>query len=583
MRFILPLVILALGCAEGVVEAEQEGEAIPAAAGPKPDNPDVLRPNGNPDGQSEGPSQPGQPQAQQPATILDLEIREPVRGARVSGPSVRVAGRVLNATGPATVTIGGQSVAVDAQGSFLAEIAVPPGLRHIETTVEAGGETTDDWRAVLVDADADPRGEVAQSMKVSVSANGLAFISRQAEAALQGADLSSLLGGNADLGDVEVRSLNYNSLGLELVPGNGVLELRLRLYGFRIELGGNFSGRASANPAEFVAHLQLGATPAGGLDMRIVDGEAHLHDFDMDLDGVGPIIELIIDGLVREFAEDAIGDALTSMVIPQLFDPAALNQEIDLLGTIVDLGMKIRSAGIGANSLDLELAATANPREVVHPGTAVRPEPGIPTLGSADVDLALSGNFIGRILHAAWASGALDFNLDENAELELPVALNVGFIAQGLGPAGAGIDPQTPLRLSTRPLLPPTAHVEVGDKPIVVNVGDLLLDFASPDGPLVTVALNLIIRVGIDFENEGALAMEVEAHVDVAETPRGPVNARQLEQSIVAIAGLVPGLLAGAAENEGADPVPGGFDLSGAAFEADEFGPFIHVKIPLGP
>ncbi len=505
---------------------------------------------------------------------------------------MRVAGQVNGALAP-TVSIDGNNVQVGPDGRFLADVAVTPGLFTMQTLVDDANGTAEDLRALLVDADADPKGEVANAVQVAVSRDGLLAISRLVSAAIGNLDLAGLLGGNAQLADgIEVRGITYQSVELELTPGNGVLELRLRIYGLRIDIRGEvnilivpvrLSGRATSNPAEIVARLNVRATPEGGLDVSIASAEAHLHDFGLDLDGVPGIIEDLVDSVVREFAEDEIGKALREVVVPSLFDPAALSQQLDVLGTQLQLDMKMRDVRIDPGALTLSLAAKATAPQTLHQGGAVRTVPGAPTTHTDDIDLALAAGFVSRIMHAAWSAGVLDLTLDENAEVELPLELTVGVLANILGSAAEGIDPTTPLVIRTRALLPPVASIQQGDNPLLVEVGDLMLEFATRDETLLVVALQLRIGVGLSFEAEATPSLTVEARADVAESPRGPVDDVAVERGIAAFAALIPNLVAGGAEAEGADVLPAPIPLDGASFAADEFAPYLHVLVGLGP
>ena len=596
VRGLLILSLVQSGCAEGVLVATKE--ATPTSP---------LTPGGvipplerftTPSAREPEEGQP--PPAPEPdVKRVQLLLSEPGRGARVTGPTLTVAGQVHNATSP-TVTVDGEPVDVDPDGSFSIDLPVEPGLFTLETLVEDANGRAQDLRAALVDADADETAPVEEAVQVVVSRQGFAELGKLITPALANLDIGSLLGqGGAALGDgVEVRSITYDRVEVALAPEAGALELRLRLYGLRIEIVGEvdllvapvrLSGSASSNPAEIIARLALEVTPAGGLDIQIANAEAALHDFELDLDGVPGFIEDLVDNLVREFAEDKIGEAIRDFVVPKLFDPNALSREIEVLGTSLKLDLQLRDIALDPWAMTIDVAAAAEASEVVHAGGAVRPFGGQPTRGAdadaTDLDLALGADFVSRILHAAWAGGVLDFSLEEGAGVELPIQLTVGVLANALGEAARGIDPTESLLLRTRALLPPVASVVPGDHPLVVEIGDLMLELATIDEPLVSVALQLTMSVGLSTDENGDLQpdIQVDTRADVAETPRGRVEDAMLENQIGAFAALLPTALAGDAAAGGDDPLPVAIPLAGARFEADPLAPFLHMLVDLGP
>ncbi|MEZ4465916.1 MAG: hypothetical protein R3F43_15995 [bacterium] len=88
-------------------------------------------------------------------------------------------------------------------------------------------------------------------------------------------------------------------------------------------------------------------------------------------------------------------------------------------------------------------------------------------------------------------------------------------------------------------------------------MGDFLLDLAAEGEVLVTLAVDLNLDLGIAFDENGELKLDFEltTHVDVAEEPRGKVNAAALE-GLGGILSQLPSMLANGLAAEDAEPMP---------------------------
>ncbi|MEZ4475266.1 MAG: hypothetical protein R3F60_31625 [bacterium] len=522
----------------------------------------------------------GQRQAPPPAAPQPtLLVEAPARGARALGNSLRVQGRVEHAGSP-TVEVNGVAAEVQADGRFIADVPVPDGLAVLVTTLQDGSVRSEDHRAVLINADQDPGTEVADAIKLTVSAEGFRTITRLLSSNLGNLDLGALLGGAGGGGNLEVRSITYNRVEIALEPDFGALKLRLAVHGLRIDVARPMQVVASADPATITAFIELIPDGFGSMTLRIRGSDVALANFDFDLDFLPGFFEELIDWPVRELAEDLLKDALNDVVMPNLFDPAALNQELDLLGMKLNLGLAIDQVFVDPSGLTIGLAASAMPAVVQNPGKAVRPLPGPDgAVEPSELDIALAGGFVNRILHAAWASGALDLQIGgENSAIELPLNLTAALLLVPLAEAGQGISPQAPIEIRTRGLLPPVCTLLEGDRPLHIEVGDFLLDLAAEGEVLVTLAVDLNLDLGIAFDENGELKLDFEltTHVDVAEEPRGKVNAAALEGLVGGILSQLPSMLANGLAAEDAEPMPAApINLADPRFLA--VGAFLHI------
>ena len=542
------------------------------------------------------PPQVGGPQTQPPPPLV-FQVTEPPRGARLFGPTIHVAGTLTGGSAP-VLTVAGTPVTPDATGTFAADVPARGGLNMLITTVSDGNDAREDRRAVLQDADADPSSPVENGAAVMVGASGFPKISKLLTDYLGDMDLASLATANIP-DNVQIDDLRYDRVDVQLIPQEGQIEVRLAVYGLHVELGADVSvgvtlhvsGSADADPALIVGHLTAQATPEGGLALDLVDSAVDLQNFGYDINGVPDFIEGWFNGMVRDLAENTIRDALNGFVIPSLFDPSALTRTVELLGHSIDVGLLLGRVEVHNSGLQLWADTTARADAVVHPGDAVRPEGGTPRLDSGiDLDVAAAADLASRVLHAAWAAGALDITLDENSGFQSPVPLTLALLAANLGDAAQGIDRTQPLILALHPLLPPVARVEPGDHPLVIETGDMMLDIATPnEGTLVTVALHLIARATFDIDtlaNGGSIELtpdlQVEVHADVAETPRGAVREPQLELFVQTLAGALPGLVAGQTFAFGTDALPVPVTLVNPELTTDPQASYLHLRAGIG-
>ncbi|MEZ4463084.1 MAG: hypothetical protein R3F60_06885 [bacterium] len=554
------LLLAVFGCEPATLRASGDPpEPISPVKGPDqlgvPDAPPTDAPaRPGPDGEPPAPATP-------PAV---LTVTAPPRGARVLGNTLRVQGTVEGGTAP-QVTVAGQPATLGADRAFTVDVPVSDGLAVIVTEMVDGATRSADHRAAMINADQDPATPVPSAADVGISAAGFQVISQLASGFAAGADLGGLVGGNG-----QVRRLTYGRIDLQLRPGQDALELELSIYDLYIEIETSFRiifeidvrGSMRANPARITARIRLVPDGNGSMSLQVEGARADLQNFSYNINNVPGEVEDWFEGTVRDTAEDLLADTLNDLVVPNLFDPAALNQELDLLGKKVDLAMAIDQVRIDPSAMHLALSASATPQISVYPGKAARPVGGVDApVDPAHMDIALAADFVNRILHAVWAAGALDLELGgEGGEgPDLGVPLTAGLLAGALGAAGQGISPAAPLLIRTRALLAPYCTLQPGERPLRITMGDFLLELATANESIVTLAVHLDVDVGLEADETGQLQPQIELvqHVDVAETPRGPVNEPALEGLIGGIISQLPTLLAqGLAADPAADPMP---------------------------
>lgn len=594
--FLLFAAALTWACSPATLTADDTPSIGATAPGDIAGPPNAQgQPPVQPPGQEPG-QEPGvdpEPEAPPPPPPLSIVIDQPPRGHRQAPGPIQVTGRVVN--GPTqTLTVDGQAVQADAQGNFSVQVdAGSPGLLPLITeATTADGRTAEDRRAVLLGADADPAQEVTRAMQIMITTEGITRLNDLLGGFIGGLDIDSLIGGQ-DTGDFQLTSVTYDEVTMRLVPRAGFMEVRLTIHELRIGLEGEFeivfvpvgvSGDMRTEALYIDAEMHITPTPEGSMDMALRNPRIQFEGFGFNIDNVPGFIEDLFEGTVRGMAEDAISEALQDQVLPELFDPESLSQEIDVLGRTVQMGMKIRGVDISYDGLMLTMGSTATALDPVHQGGTLPIDMAPAQMSFADpIDLAMSADMIGRILHSMWAAGALDLEMAPGGAIDLPAAAGLPLFIGSLGEAANGIDPSSPLTIRVRSLLPPVVYVDEGEKPLVIEIGDMLLDLEVPEGRLATVAVHTIMRVSLNIDTStGELAfvpeIEAEAWGDVADMPRGQVKTEQLERQIALAIKLLPAAIASETFSLGADALPVPFLLENARFEADAAAPWVHIR-----
>lgn len=540
-----------------------------------------------------------------PVEPVSIALIAPARGQRKSGGVMEVEGQVTGGQAP-VLLIDGVETRTEADGHFTVSVPTAPGLNIVALQAVDGdpadpeADRDEERFSALFDADVDPSTPVKDAASLQVGPSGLNALGQVLAAYIEAQDLPTLLGERMPDGLILER-FEYTDIEILLLPRDGYLELRFSLYGAQLDITGiapvggseiSIHGSASVDPATLSARLTVSRTAEGGLAFAIDGAEVEFNDFMYDIENVPSSVEDWFVDFIPDLAEGLLIDALDELVVPALFDGAALSRTLELLGRPITLTLGVQGATVAPIGLLLDLDGSVVADEIVREGLAVRAAPGQPVMQDpahpGQIDLAVAADLLSRLLHAAWAAGILDLMLEEGGDIDVPVPLRLSLFRAALGEAAEGLDASQNIKLRLRPLLPPVARVEDGERPVVIELGDVMLDLMTVDDQvLVTVAGQVAARVSISLLPGGALEiapdLAVEAWLDVAETPRGPVNAARLEDQLGALVDALPGLIADTTFNIGADVLPIPVTFPNAAIWADTEAPYVHLRADVAP
>lgn len=506
---------------------------------------------------------------------------------RLSGDHVVVSGWVQGGESP-TLTVAGEAVVPDANGDFSVEVPLSHGINTLVAQARDNATQAEDRRSVLVGATADPNAEV-EALSVFMSEQGLQDVSELLTVFANELELRPYFEANMPEG-VTLTALEHGEIRLALRPREDHLNVRLEVDTLHVGLSGvvdlgieiTFSGTGDADPLEVETRVDVFPTPDGSLGLDVLGASVVLRNFEYDIPFVPEFAEGWFEDTVRNTIQTSIADAVRMAVIAELFDPAALTRAVTFGEQTVEMRLGITDVDMSRAGVSVQMDASATVADPVLQARTLPPLGGMPShQGQAPLDVAFSLDFINRILHGAWSTGALDLNLELGGEGALP-PLNVGSLRNALGSAAEGIPPETPVVIQTRPLLAPMASLVSGDRPLHIVLPELLLEVSAAGEVLVLVSLHIDAGVALDAEDLDASDglssdLQIEVLADVVSTPRGPVNVTQTELFSAQLAQSIASMIADQVFTQGDDALPIPLSLSGGPASADAGSPWLHL------
>ncbi len=391
-------------------------------------------------------------------------------------------------------------------------------------------------RSAIVSDFEDPSAEVPWSISARIGPAALDAMEPFLVEQLEQMDLVSQAGSS---GDLEIRYVDYSSVDLDLTMEMGAIGARIVFtdlrVGFHTEqevlfVDVSITGEAKADEAIITTRIVLLVTPEGGLSMTLEDPDVDLRGFRVDVHNFPGFLEDLLRGTMEDMAEDAIRDAMRDVVVPELFDPAMLHQDLDLLGSTVTLDLEVRGFEMEPDGVRVILGALVTTEEAdglpPNPGAPVDPVP-LPDLplDPAGVWIAVADDFVNRLLFQTWAAGLLHRDVADLAGDSLPIQLDVRTLDTMLGARFSGVlAPDTPVDIVLEGLLPPMASPGSSREfPIRAGIGDLLVHFVTRGSvTLATVAVAVSMDVAFTLSEDGNLVPELQA-TSVADLVDEPV------------------------------------------------------------
>ena len=528
-----------------------------------------------------------------------LDIDTPERGTFSTEVATTVSGTVSDPyTGIASLTVNGEPVTVESDGSFSADLANSFGLNVLETeAIDGDGNPTTDTRAVLAGAFLPYESAADDGIAARINQAGFDTLETLGEGLIGGTDLAAVIPNPAfstssesciDLIFDEVCITWYSitlyvtnpyigATDLELDPdAGGWLNATFTVYNPSIdwEADGTVLGIGLGADGEIFADaitvdMDLQPYVSGGvLGVNVLYADVSSSGFTFDWDSwiydVMDFFGLDLSGLIQGFMEDAIEGAIQDEV-PALVADAVGDLEIatdlDIEGTTYRFAATPSSVTVDDLGLTLGLGTTFTTSTWAHATTG----PGslwgdytLPTYatGTPGMQASLSLDFLNQALYAFWGGGLLDRTLSER-----DIGLDLGSLSTFL--------PFSSLSIVTEAMLPPVIVPGTGDALLDLQIGDLgltLYDGAPEDGDVVfQLYASIVTELELDVV-DGMLAPalgETTIWFDVVVPSAGSEASADAESLLGA---LVPMLLPSLTGGLGAVPIP---DIEGFTLAVD--------------
>lgn len=236
--------------------------------------------------------------------------------------------------------------------------------------------------------------------------------------------------------------------------------------------------------------------------------------YDFVLDQVKPEIDKAIQnadlpGMIEDLVTDAFGEF------------SEISDTVDLLGAPLDYSISLSSIQITNNGMRASLSGSFDTirdpciDRYGYDGSVETPStlPSIGTApGGAHLAVYADDDFVNNALFAVWSSGLLCFDIDDDSDLDLPLAINTNLLSLLASDHFDHLFPTVaPMRILTRPEKPPEVVVGAGND-VNLLVDPLGLEFyAELDGRQVRlVNLDLTVDAGVDLTyTNGILGIDV--------------------------------------------------------------------------
>lgn len=518
----------------------------------------------------------------------DIDLSSPERGGWSDGLTGTVAGTVTDEwSGVDSVTVNGEEVSLNVDGSFSMETDWEFGLNILETeAVDGDGNVSNDTRATLAGDFLSYGSSVSGGMlaRINEGAGGLDELEALGEGLVSATDLDDLIPSPVYSYEDEscysipwvgtfcftwygvtlyVKNPTIGSTDLDLDPlSTGQIKATFTVYNPALDWSANatvaevdFSGSGDVTATSMTATLLLTPKVSGGklsVSVDSVSVSTSGFDFDMDswlydaLDYVGLADD--VDDWIRGYMEDAIEDAVYGELpdlLEDTFQDLELSYSFPLSGRNYTLKAKPDGVSVDATGLTLSLGTSFTTDSWVGSRKGLGSlyyGYGRPSFsGGSGTTMAMSDDFLNQVFYALWGGGLLNLEVtDEDL---------------GLDPADLALvlPDLTDLTVTVEPLLPPVAVPGTGSELLDLQVGDMLLTIyngpAEPGYEYIQVYVSAIAGLDVTVSSDATLVAalgDAALYFDVVYPESNSVAASSVETLLDTLVPLLLPELTGA-------------------------------------
>ena len=499
----------------------------------------------------------------------ELTIESPTHGSMVESRTFQISGSSVNMK---SLSSGEDTIALQEDGRWSAEVERPSGLQLLKISGESlRGPTLREETLILVGETQPPDAAVPEGVVFYISADGMGALASAISKQIDPDEVERLIQESGTLYEhkftvlmgsgslnVNLRSLEFDSVDATITPGDSALELEIELHGLSVVTNINMALWGGSGTAT----MSITADPAvirTTIQPRIEDRELQIdaQDTSVSLQNFQPKFFSLPKGIEPQSLRNEIRKALEASLAQELERelPAELNPILRDLNKSAQiplgpttLTLETRASRLHIDSEGAEFAFSQSIGDS-YPADAIgvltqqssRPAP----LQDSSATLSVGDDLANRLFYEIWAKDVLSFQLSsQDGTLDartlkalkateatiqvkalLPpviVGTETGFqlqagpiLATVLSPGG-GYGDRLELEIAVWVDLETTLESEQ----IRIRQTDLTSELAIRDhnwsvpGPIITTT----IRKGLDLENQIDLALDQVA-IPIPELP----------------------------------------------------------------
>lgn len=497
-----------------------------------------------------------------------LRVDGPQRGAFIDsseGPTVRIHGEVADeGSGIFMVQVNGNIIDHDEEtGAFSYDLPVRQGVNVFSLDVFDRAENRRKrWQALIYGPLVDPVEEIERALTVDITPGGVNDLTEVVLAYLTPERVLGFLETGFEGAELMITDLEWESLGLNITPRNGFLEVELEITGFR--LGGIYQPEGGEPNEGTIEVAELAVTQEIALsvgDENELQVEVLRSTVDLDNNDIGGSL-VAGSSLLRSLVAGAIAYAFTEffseLIEGNLYDPEVLIREFEFLDRTIEVALQLEEILISPLGISVELGlafpAMAYPQVAAHPGALYRePGPNTGTSITTPFRLHSTRSALDRVLHSLWRAGLFHQTFGgDDLDFQLPFSLTADGLASLLDQRIRDLyEPDTPVEFGLRPLLPPVMEFgsTLGDNSLQIDFSELLIDiFLRPAGeaPVLVVSVALYLEIDVEVKFDGfqvGLDIDLEAEGAVVDEPLFEVDQDRTVNLITTLLNLIPNLV----------------------------------------
>jgi hypothetical protein len=516
-----------------------------------------------------------------------LEVTSPARGTLADAETVNVTGRVTDDHAGVKVTVAGTEVTVGADGSFSADVPVPPGIAIIEThAIDKGGNDVRDVRSVLAGELAPSDGTQAGHVGARAGTTALTAVANAVATTAKGIDYTAAVqpmnpvydNGGCLGAKIDITSVALTDVDAALVPKANLLATDVVLSNLVVKLHANFkvaciggSTNITIKASKTKIHGDLSARIASEkINTSLANTNVTFDNFTIDVGGVPGEIESLLKGKARDGVSSALEKAIQAKV-PPIADKAlsgllAKPVTASILGS--DAAISITPTKVAISATDLFVGFDTKLKITGGEGGTFLTTPTTVTgmAQTQNLGIALDDDIVNALFAGLWAADAFD---KEIAVDSIPAL-------------GALLDDDA-RTISLHLALPPTVSTAGGE--LELAVGDLMVTVKDENGAVVhDLAVSLRTMLQAQPTQAGHVTLSVGAPTVFAQvlengaTVEEPLTDSQVEALITGVWGVI-GVKADDALSKLPMPSLAGIQLGAPSIEAGDG--FVMADVPV--